>query len=92
MRSATVHGSEPPQVSDAGVRLFASDVREALGEYLRYANQQGFTRQSQLVHALDGHPDRPQVIKWIRDYGGDMWDKYLDKIAPEPAAEFGDST
>lgn len=80
VRSAAVHGSEPPSVSDADVRLFASDVREALGEYLRYANEKGFMRQSQLVQALDNHPDRPQVIKWIRDYGGDMWDKYLDKI------------
>jgi hypothetical protein len=87
VRSAAVHGSEPPEISDADVRLFASDVREALGEYLRYANEQGFTRQGQLVQALDGHPDRPHLIKWIRDYGGDMWDKYLDKVAPEPGTE-----
>jgi hypothetical protein len=86
VRSAAVHGSEPPEVSEADVLLFAADVREALDEYLRYGQQQGFTRQSQLVAALDSHPDRPRVIEWIRDYGGDMWDKYLDRIAPDPAA------
>jgi hypothetical protein len=89
VRSAAVHGSEPPEVSEADVRLFAGDVREALDEYLRYGQQQGFTRQSQLVAALDSHPDRPLLIEWIRGYGGGMWDKYLDKIAPESAAKDG---
>jgi hypothetical protein len=32
---AAGHLGEPPQVSDADVRIFASDVRGALGEYLR---------------------------------------------------------
>jgi hypothetical protein len=35
------------------------------------------------------HPDRPRLIEWIRGNGGDMWDKYLDKIAPASAAEDG---
>ena len=88
VRSAAVHGSQPPQVGDADVGQFAWDVREALGEYLIYGRDQGFTRQSQLVQALDHHPDRPRLIEWIREYGGDMWDKYLDKIAPtQPAQE-----
>jgi hypothetical protein len=89
VRSAAVHGSEPPEVSEADVRLFAGDVREALDEYLRYGQEQGFTRPSQLVAALDSHPDRPRLIEWIRENGGDMWDKYLDKIAAELAAEDG---
>ncbi len=62
-------------------------MREALDEYLRYGQDAGFTRQSQLAGALDSHPDRPSLIEWIRNYGGDMWDKYLDRIAPEPGAE-----
>jgi hypothetical protein len=83
-----VHGSEPPELSDADVRLFASDVREALDDYLTYGRDQGFTRQSQLVQALDHHLERPILIKWIRENGGDMWTKYLDKIAPtQPARE-----
>ncbi|HEX7160248.1 MAG TPA: hypothetical protein VF223_03315 [Trebonia sp.] len=62
-------------------------MREALDAYLRYGHEQGFTRQSQLVAALDSYPDRPRLIEWIRGYGGDMEDKYLDKIVPESAAE-----
>lgn len=86
--SAAVHGSEPPQVSDADVGLFVRDVQEALGDYLSYRRDQRFTRQSQLVQALDHHPDRPCLIEWIREYGGAMWDKYLDKIDPtRPAPE-----
>jgi hypothetical protein len=82
-----VHGSQPPEVSEEDVRLFAADVREALDEYLRYGQEQGFTRQSLLVAALDGHPERPRMIEWIRENGGDMWDKYLDKIAPDSSPE-----
>lgn len=88
VRSTAVHGSEPPEVSDADVRLFASDVREALDDYLTYGRDQGFTRQSQLVRALDYHPERPRLIEWIRENGGDMWERYLDKIDPtQPAQE-----
>jgi hypothetical protein len=89
VRSAAVHGGEPPEVSDPDVRLFGADVREALDDYLTYGREHRFTRQSQLVQALDHHPDRPRLIEWIRENGGDMWDKYLDKIdptQPTPAA------
>jgi hypothetical protein len=83
-----VHGSEPPEVSAADVSLFASDVREALDDYLTYGRDQGFTRQSRLVQALDHHPERHRLIEWIRENGGVMWDKYLNKIAPtQPAGE-----
>lgn len=54
------------------MRLFTEHVREAPDGYLRYGHEQGFTRQSQLVAALDSYPDRPRLIEWIRGYGGDM--------------------
>jgi hypothetical protein len=85
VRSAAVHGSEPPAITDGDVGHFACDVREALADYLRYGKDHGFTRQSQLVDALDHHPDRPQLIAWLRGNGGDMWTKYLDKIDPAAA-------
>jgi hypothetical protein len=63
-------------------------VREALDDYLTYGRDQGFTRQSRLVQALHHHPERPRLIEWIRENGGVMWDKYLNKIAPiQPAGE-----
>ena len=86
VRSAAVHGSEPPAVSDDDVGRFAWDVREALADYLRYGKDHGFTRQNQLVDAVDHHPDRPQLAAWLRVNGGDMWTTYLDKIDPAVAA------
>jgi hypothetical protein len=90
VRSAAVHGSEPPEVSGDDVDRFAWDVREALDDYLRYGQDHGFTRQSQLVEALDHHPDRPRLIEWLRVNGGDLWTKYLDKIDPADSVHASD--
>jgi hypothetical protein len=90
VRSAAVHGSEPPEISDDEVGKFAWDVREALTDYLNYAKDHGFTRQSQLTAALDHHPDRVQLIAWLRANGGDMWTDYLDKIDSATATSQGD--
>jgi hypothetical protein len=46
-----------------------------LTTYLRYGQDHGFMRQSQLVEALDYHPDRPRLIEWLRVNGGDLWTK-----------------
>jgi hypothetical protein len=89
-RSAAVHGSEPPEISDDEASKFAWDVQEALADYLNYAKKNGFTRQSQLTDALDHHPDRPQLIAWLRAYGGDMWTEYLDKIDSTTTTSPGD--
>jgi len=29
---------------------------------------------------LDAHPDRAQLIAWLRQNGGSVWTEYLDKI------------
>jgi hypothetical protein len=44
VRSAAVHGSEPPDVSEKDIGIFAWDVRKALDEYLRYGELQDHTR------------------------------------------------
>jgi hypothetical protein len=79
IRSAAVHGGEVPEVTQDVVGKFAWDVREALSEYLTYGAAQGFTRQSQLVKALDSHPDHDRMYRWLRENGGDMWAAYLDR-------------
>jgi len=56
---------------------------------MRYGKDHGFTRQSQLVDAIDHHPDRPKLAAWLRVNGGDMWTTYLDKIDPAAAAPSG---
>src|SRR5260370_41372164 len=91
VRSAAVHGGEPPAITDDEVGHFAWDVREALADYLRVGKDHGFTWQSQLVDALDHHLDWPQLIAWLRVNGGDMWTKYLDKIDPAAATPSRDA-
>jgi hypothetical protein len=78
VRSAAVHGGEVPDVSEIDVDKFAWDVRTALNEYLTYAEAQNFTKQSQLVRALDSHPEHDRMVGWLRANGGDMWAAYLD--------------
>jgi hypothetical protein len=87
VRSAAVHGGEAPDVSDEDVSKFESDVRTALNEYLTYGAAQNFTKQSQLVRALDTHPERGQMIDWLRAHGGDIWTAYLDRVDPSPVSE-----
>ena len=86
VRSAAVHGEDAPAVSWDQVRSFAWDVRQALNAYLEYARAEKFTKQSQLVHALDSHADRPRLIAWLRSNGGSDWTTFLDGIeATAPA-------
>lgn len=87
VRSAAVHGGEAPDVSDEDVSRFEADVRTALTEYLTYGAAQNFTKQSQLVRALDSHPERDQMIDWLRAHGGDMWTAYLDRVDPSLVGE-----
>jgi hypothetical protein len=79
VRSAAVHGGEVPEVTTDVVGKFAWDVRDALNEYLTYGAAQGFTKQSQLVQALDNHPEHDRMYQWLRENGGDMWATYLDR-------------
>jgi hypothetical protein len=82
VRSAAVHGEDVPETRSEAVHSFTWDVRRALNQYLDYARAEGFTRQSQLVRALDAHADRPNLIAWLRLNGGSAWTKYLEGIAP----------
>ena len=77
VRSAAVHGGEVPEVTEKVVGQFAWDVREALSEYLSYGADQKFTKQSQLVQALDSHPEHDHMYEWLRENGGEMWAAYL---------------
>ena len=82
VRSAAVHGGEAPDVTEDEVTKFAWDVRTALNEYLTYGAAQRFTKQSQLVRALDSHPEHDRMIEWLRANGGDIWATYLDRVDP----------
>ena len=71
---------------------FAWAVRDTLDQYLTVANENGFTRRSQLLDLLDTYPGREALIAWIRERGSDEWGKYLDSItaSQDPAAQPAD--
>ncbi|WP_284743423.1 hypothetical protein [Amycolatopsis sp. RTGN1] len=77
VRNNAVHGTSMPEVSWALVQQFASDVRAALNEYLTFAESQGFASRGKLMYALDEHPDRQQLVDWLRDSGGPRWERFV---------------
>jgi hypothetical protein len=79
VRSAAVHGEEAPDISPKDARNFEWAVRDALCNYLKLADDRGISRRGKLLQVLDHHPDRPQLIAWLRQYGGPVWTSYLDK-------------
>ena len=80
IRSAAVHGGTVPDVDWDLVQRFAAEVRDVLTQYLTVIADKGFTKRSQLLRYLDQHPDRPQLVAWFREGGGDVWTKYLDQL------------
>jgi hypothetical protein len=67
-------------VSTAIVHNVESGVRQTLGQYLTLAKDRGLSRRSRLLDVLDNHPDRGDLIAWLREYGGEPWTKYLDSL------------
>lgn len=80
VRSAAVHGGDPPPVDDATVRDFEWSVRDTLNEYLTFASTQNIGRRGKLIRALTSHPDVPQLANWIRTNAGTEWVTYLAKV------------
>jgi hypothetical protein len=80
VRSGAVHGEDAPTVSWDDVGSFASVVRDALNQYLDYAEAQGLSRRSRLLRALDEHPDAPKLAAWLRRYAGPEWESYFKAI------------
>jgi hypothetical protein len=77
VRSGAVHGEDAPTVSWDDVGSFASVVRDALSQYLDYAEAHGFSQRSRLLRALDEHPDAPKLAAWLRENGGPWWEPYF---------------
>jgi hypothetical protein len=80
IRSGAVHGEEVPEVSTAIVRNVESGVRRTLVQYVTLAKDRGLSRRSRLLDVLDNHPDRGDLIAWLREYGGQDWTKYIDSL------------
>jgi hypothetical protein len=77
VRSAAVHGEEPPQISPKDVDAFAWDVRRAVNEFLRFARRNGLTRRAQVREALDADARRERVIDGLLEQDPELWGKVL---------------
>ncbi|MEV0132625.1 hypothetical protein AB0H83_29715 [Dactylosporangium sp. NPDC050688] len=66
VRSAAVHGSEPPVVTDQQARRFGHDVIRTLDEFLAFAETHGYTKRAQVLSALASHEDAPRVLEHLR--------------------------
>lgn len=80
IRSGTVHGEDAPEVSWDMTRNFAWVVRRTLNQYLAVVSDRRLARRGRLLKMLDEHPNRPQLIAWLRANGGPVWTAYLDKM------------
>lgn len=80
VRSGAVHGEDAPPVSWDIVTSLSWEVRTALNEYLKVASDQDFKKRGKLLTFLDKHPDRSQLIAWLRSNGGTIWTPYLDGL------------
>jgi hypothetical protein len=73
VRSAAVHGAEPPDVSRELASKFTWDVRRAVNEFLEFARREGLQRRGRVLKALDSHPEREELAAWLRTNGGENW-------------------
>jgi hypothetical protein len=65
VRSAAVHGERVETVSAAEANDFSVAVRHTLLGYLQLANENGWTKRSELLTALDHDVDRPEFLNWV---------------------------
>jgi hypothetical protein len=80
VRSAAVHGSEPPEVEAKLLAAFAWDTRLALIEYIEYAKANEFKRPSKLLKALENDPKRELLVVGLREKEPELWGEFLDKL------------
>ena len=75
VRSAAVHGKEPPELAPKTVRDFGWDVRNALEDYLAFAEARGLSRRGKLLEALRGHPLRDELRAHLTEFMDDAWNE-----------------
>jgi hypothetical protein len=82
VRSAAVHGEEPPPITAKEVGRFAWDVRQALNEYVAFTRERGLTKRSQVRAALDDDERRETLNDGLKRDDPELWQRYLDDSTP----------
>jgi hypothetical protein len=81
VRSAAVHGEDVPEIDDKVLTSLAWDVRGTLERYLEVAASQGFQKRSRLLRFLDEHDDQALAVTWLRENGGEHWEKFFSGVS-----------
>jgi hypothetical protein len=80
VRSAAVHGGEPPKVPEKMLTAFVWDTRRALTEFVSYARENDLKSQGKLLVSLEESPKRDLLIKGLREKEPEEWEEFLDKL------------
>jgi len=87
VRSVAVHGGDAPDLDWRAVRSFGFWVRKAFDNFLNFAQKNGFTRRSQLLSALDEHPDNKDLFAWLAAQERPEWSRFLVARGHHPTRE-----
>jgi hypothetical protein len=81
VRSAAVHGEQPPRISSKEVDAFAWDVRCAIREFFSYAREQGFAKRAEVRSALEADSRRTEIESSLMAEDSRLWGKILGERA-----------
>jgi hypothetical protein len=76
VRSAAVHGSEPPKIRPSDAAMFEWDTQEAVREYLDFARSRGLTKRFQVLRAIDDHEEANEVLEWLQQ-NDEGWETFV---------------
>ena len=80
VRSAAVHGDDPPEEDPAELQRFAEDANQALIDYVELATNEGFETRRRVLKFLDAHPRRQRLIDWLlQQPNQNAWRVYFEK-------------
>jgi hypothetical protein len=77
IRSAAVHGEEPPAIAAQEASAFSWDVRRAIGEYRELVDCEGLTKRSQVRARLDNHERRATLVADLLQDNPKLWGEAL---------------
>lgn len=77
VRSAAVHGSDPPPLSEEEVRSFVWDVRRALFEYLEVAARENLKKRAEMLRYLCEHSEAKRLRDRLLEEHPNLWRPYF---------------
>lgn len=76
VRSAAVHGDEPRDVDPRWMQGLDADLHGAVNNFLDFAHGIGATKQVRVRQALDQHPEREEMLSWLRASDPETWSDF----------------